>query len=121
MQDPGVSGYRKLILWQEAKNLVLLVYKLTDTLPKSEEFGLKSQMRRAAVSVLANITEGWLRRSVRDKQRYLEISEGSLLELDCEAEVVYEVGFWNEERYGLFVNQKAKVGFLMHRYRQKVV
>lgn len=58
-----VGGYRNLIVWQEAKRLTILVYQLTNKFPKNEEYGLKIQMRKAAVSVMSQLAEGWLRRS----------------------------------------------------------
>lgn len=115
-----VSGYRKLVVWQEAKNLVVLVYRLTEHFPKSEEFGLKSQMRRAAVSVMSQIAEGWLRRSRKDKRHYLEVAEGSLLELESEGEVAKEVGYWSDKHYGEFDRQRAKVTFLLYRYKKSI-
>lgn len=114
------KGYKKLIVWQEAKKLVVLIYKLTEILPRSEDYGLKSQMRRAAVSVLANMAEGWLRRSSKDKLHYLEISEGSLLELETEAEVAFEVKYWSEKHFREFDQQKSKVGYLLFQYKNKI-
>jgi len=61
------KGYHKLILRQRLKDLIKLVYLLTEKLPRSEEFGLKSQMRRATVSVLSNFVEGYLKTSVKHK------------------------------------------------------
>lgn len=115
-----MKAYKKLVLWQEGKNLVVLVYKLTGKFPKSEEYGLKSQMRRASVSTLANIAEGWLRRSAKDKLRYLEISEGSLLELETEGEVALAVGFWTKLQYERFDKQRSRVGYLPYRYKSKI-
>lgn len=114
------KGYKKLIVWQEAKKLVVLIYRLTDSLPKSEDFGLKSQMRRAAVSIIANLAEGWLRRSSKDKLHYLEISEGSLLELETEAEVTVAVKYWKEDEFKEFEQQKVKVGYLLFKYKEKI-
>jgi four helix bundle protein len=67
--------------WQEAHKLVLMVYQVTKGFPGDERFGLVSQMRRAAVSVPANIAEGFKRRGIRDKIHFYNISEGSLEEL----------------------------------------
>ena len=116
-----MSGYRKLVVWLEAKNLTILIYRLTENFPRSEEFGLKSQMRRAAISTMSNIAEGWLRRSKKDKLRYLEIAEGSLLELESKGEVCLEVGYWKEKEYQLFDEQRARVGYLLYRYKDKIV
>jgi four helix bundle protein len=114
------GGYKKLIVWQEAKELVVLVYKLTKNFPKSEEFGLKSQMRRAVISVMSNIAEGWLRRSRKDKLHFLEISEGSLLELESQAEVCLEVKYWDQKKKEIFNKQKDKVAYLLFRYKTKI-
>ena len=114
------SGYRNLIVWVEAKNLVVLVYQLTKDFPKAEEFGLKGQMRRAAISVVSQIAEGWLRRSKRDKLHYLEIAEGSLLELESQGIVAREVGYWSGNEYEQFDAQRARVAFLMYRYKKRI-
>lgn len=68
-------------MWQEAHKLVLMVYKTTEQYPGEERFGLVSQMRRAAVSIPANIAEGFKRRGLQDKIRFYNISDGSLEEL----------------------------------------
>jgi four helix bundle protein len=115
-----ISGYRNLILWQEAKILTVLIYKLTEKFPRSEEFGLKSQMRRAAVSVMSQIAEGWVRRSKKDKLRYLEISDGSLMELENQAEVVLAINYWDKNEYQLFDRQRSKVSYLLQRYIEKI-
>ena len=116
----GISGYKNLVLWQESKKLTILVYKLTENFPRGEEFGLKGQMRRASVSIMSQIAEGWLRRSIKDKLHYLEIAEGSLLELESQAEVVREVGYWGKTEYNMFDSQRAKVGYLLFRYKKQV-
>lgn len=120
MQSRTSSGYKKLIVWKEALQLVVLVYELTKRFPNSENFGLSSQMRRASVSVLSQIAEGWLRRSKKDKLRFLEIAEGSLLELESQAEVAKAVDYWDGETYSKFDAQRAKVGYLMFKYKTKI-
>ena len=67
-------------MWQKAHRLVLEVYSCTERFPDSEKFGLVNQLRRAAVSVPANIAEGWRRRTVADKRRFMNISHASLEE-----------------------------------------
>lgn len=119
MEKP-FSGYKNLILWKESKNLVLLVYKITDNFPKSEEFALKGQMRRAAVSVLSQIAEGWLRSSRKDKLHFLEIALGSLLEVEAQAEVAKEIGYISKKDYLEFDNLRARVAYLLYRYSSKI-
>jgi four helix bundle protein len=73
--------FEDLIVWQKSHQLVLRVYRATRAFPKEEMYGLTSQMRRAAVSVPANIAEGFKRRGRSDKARLLNVAQGSLEEL----------------------------------------
>jgi four helix bundle protein len=72
--------FKDLIVWQKAHRFVLAVYALTASFPRSEIYCLTNQMRRAAISIPANIAEGFKRRGVSDKTRFLNIAEGSLEE-----------------------------------------
>ena len=76
-----IISFQDLEVWQEAHKLVLLVYRTTKEFPDEEKFGLVSQMRRASVSIAANIAEGFKRRGFKEKIRFYNISEGSLEEL----------------------------------------
>jgi len=76
-----IETFQDLIVWQKAHVLTISVYKLTATFPQDERFGLISQMRRAAVSVPANIAEGFKKRGKADKANFYNISQGSLAEL----------------------------------------
>lgn len=77
-----ISTYRDLLVWQKAMQLVNEIYALTRSFPSEEKFGLVSQMNRAAVSMPANIAEGWGRLSTRNYLQFLRISRGSLFELE---------------------------------------
>ena len=72
--------FRDLVLWRKAHEFVLAVYRFTTAFPKQETYGLASQMRRAAVSIPANIAEGFGKRGKPDKARFMNIAEGSLEE-----------------------------------------
>ncbi len=72
--------FEDLLVWQKSHDLVLSVYKLTSTFPRSETYGLSIQMRRAAVSIPANIAEGFRKRGKLDKARFMNTAEGSLEE-----------------------------------------
>lgn len=76
----AARSFQDLIVWQKAHMFVLEIYRLTTRFPKHELYGLTSQFRRAAVSVPANIAEGFRKRGLQDKARYLNIAEGSLEE-----------------------------------------
>ena len=75
------KSFTDLIVWQKAHQSVLAVYRLTKNFPKSELFGLTSQMRRAAISIPANIAEGYKKRGKPDKLRLVNVAQGSLEEL----------------------------------------
>lgn len=79
MKTPAKT-FRDLIVWQKTHAFVLAVYRLTDGFPKSELYGLTSQFRRAAVSVPANIAEGFKKRGKPDKLRFYNIAQGSVEE-----------------------------------------
>ncbi|MBW8014715.1 MAG: four helix bundle protein [Planctomycetes bacterium] len=72
--------FTDLLVWQKAHHFVISVYRRSETFPKNEIYGLTSQLRRAAVSIPANIAEGFGKKSIKDKMRYLNISQGSLEE-----------------------------------------
>lgn len=77
---PAARSFRDLMVWRKAHEFALAIYRLTESFPEREKFGLTHQMRRAAVSVPANIAEGFGKRSPADKARFLNMAEGSLEE-----------------------------------------
>jgi four helix bundle protein len=103
------------------QELVVLVYELTKNLPADEKYGLTSQMRRAVVSVLSNFVEDYLKSSKKEKLVYLERSGTSLLELDAQAEVCLVLTYFAEEDFRAFANKRAEVGYLLHRYKGKIL
>jgi len=76
-----IKSFEDLIVWQKSHRLALEIYKITKDFPKEEKFGLVSQMRRAAVSIPANIAEGFKRRGIKDKINFYNTSQSSLTEL----------------------------------------
>jgi four helix bundle protein len=80
MKSIPTQKFQKLIVWQKSHGLVLEIYRLTDQFPKNELYGLTAQIRRAAVSVPANIAEGYKRRTKPDKVRLFNIAQASLEE-----------------------------------------
>ncbi len=74
------KSFRDVVVWQKAHGFVLEVYRLSDGFPKTEVYGLTSQFRRAAISIPANIAEGFKKRGKADKLRYYNIAQGSVEE-----------------------------------------
>ena len=88
-------SHKNMIIWQKSIKLVKEVYKITDQLPKEERFGLVSQLRRAAVSIPSNISEGEARRTSKEKRRFYEIACASAVEIDAQIEIALELNFLN--------------------------
>ncbi len=88
-----MHNFRNLEIWRKAIGLTTEVYAITKTFPATEQFGLISQTQRAAVSIAANIAEGSAKSSNRDFIRFLEVSLGSLFELETEILIANEVGY----------------------------
>jgi four helix bundle protein len=80
MTRPPARCFEDLIVWQKAHQFVLAVYRFTESFPKAELYGLTSQLRRAAVSVPANIAEGFKKKGRADKARFMNIAQGSVEE-----------------------------------------
>ena len=86
-------NHRKLRAWQQAVELVTVIYRLTADFPDTERYGLTSQMRRAAVSVPANIAEGAARSGTKELIYFLSVATGSLSELDTLVELAVKLGY----------------------------
>ena len=109
----GYRPHKKLLLWQEAMALVVQVYELTKVFPREEEFGLKSQLRRASVSVVSNIAEGLARKSNKDKLHFLNISQASLSELDTQVEISLRLQYIALTKFDFVQNQVIKIQKLL--------
>ena len=91
--------HQKLDLWRRAIDFVVRIYRVTDHFPKEEKFGLTSQVRRAAVSVAANIAEGAARTSLKEFMQFLSHSQGSASEVDTELLIASRLGYLSEKDY----------------------
>ncbi len=86
--------YRDLTVWQKAMEAAREIYRLAPRLPKEETYGMRSQMTRAAVSVSANIAEGWARESLREKAQFMAVAQGSLAETDTLLTLCEDMGWF---------------------------
>ncbi len=111
------KSFRNLILWQKAHALVIEIYKITSLLPKSEQFGIISQIQRSSTSVPANIAEGYGRISIKEKLRFLYIANGSLEETRYFLILIQDLNFTNTEN-----SQKnlIEVSKLLNSYLKKM-
>ncbi len=88
-----IRSYRDLVAWQRARELVKLVYRLTERFPRAELYGLTQQLRRAAVSVPSNIAEGYGRGSAGDYLRFLQTARGSIYEVQTQLILAEDLGY----------------------------
>ena len=88
-----IFGYRKLIAYQKAKEVVKRTYKLLKKFPSEERYAMCDQLRRASVSVTSNIAEGVNRFSVKDKAHFIEMAYGSLMEVSSQFEIAEELDY----------------------------
>jgi four helix bundle protein len=107
--------FRDLFVWQKAHQFALRVYKETQKFPPDERFGLTSQLRRAAVSIPANIAEGFVKRGVADKLRYLNIAQGSLEESRYYLILASDLGLANLSELELLIDECSR---LIEKYSQ---
>ncbi|MEH2106157.1 four helix bundle protein [Nostoc sp.] len=113
MGNSKIQSYQDLKVWQEAVNLAEICYRLTKTFPKEELYGMTSQIRRASVSIAANIAEGYGRKSRGEYIHFLYISQGSLKELETHWLISQRVELASSETTNSILNQCELVGKLL--------
>jgi len=94
-----MNSYTDLIVWQKAVDLSVKIYKITERFPKSEVYGLTSQIRRCAVSIPSNIAEGQRRGHNQEQLQFTRIAYGSGAELETQLLIARKVGYLNEKNY----------------------
>ena len=108
-----VYGYRDLLVWQRAMDLVVEAYRLTAAFPRHEKYGLVQQVRRAVVSVPSNIAEGQGRDHLGDYLRQLSVANGSLMELETQVLIAGRMGYVAKEGEKRILAQCAEVGKML--------
>ena len=88
-----VFGYRRLVAYQKAKEIVKIVYSVLNGFPKEERYAMCEQLRRASISITSNIAEGVSRTSVKEKIHFLEIAFCSMMEVSSQLEIACELGY----------------------------
>jgi four helix bundle protein len=109
----GKNGFRDLLVWKKSKDLAVYLYKLTNTGPFNRDFGMRDQIRRAAVSIPSNITEGDERDTNKDSVRFLYIAKGSLAEILTQLEICKEIGYITEEEFLYISHEYTTVGKML--------
>lgn len=115
-----MGDFKKLTAWQKSQELVACIYRLTNSFPVQERYGLSSQMRRAAVSVSANVAEGCGRQGDVELRRFVRISLGSLAELECQVLLSANLKFVDPESCRLTCGEIRLVRLMLQRLHQSL-
>ncbi len=110
------NGYRKLIVWQKADELAYQIYISTKSLPKEETYGLISQIRRASLSVPANIVEGYGRQGKRELKQFVNIALGSLAETEYLLDFILRLKYLDQNEHNKLQGLRKEVGNLLWRF-----
>jgi len=95
-----MKPHETLAAWRHCHRLTLAIYRTTQSFPKSELYGITSQVRRASVSSAANLVEGCAKRGTREFRRFIDMSLGSLAEVSYYVRLSKDLGYLNEEQWG---------------------
>ena len=108
-------SFKELNVWQRAVRLTVVLYKTLQKFPETERFGLTSQMQRAAVSVSANIAEGWGRGSTKEYIQFLYIARGSLMELETHLIIAQQLNYINNDQLDQFGKDIEDIAKMLNR------
>ena len=114
-------NFKNMSIWKKSIDLAVDIYEETEDFPKSEEFGLKSQLRRCAVSVPSNISEGSSRTSNKDFNRFLEISQGSLYEMQRQVIISARRNFIKENSSDILENQVTELQKMISGFQKTLI
>lgn len=105
-----MPGYRDLVAWKKAMELVIEIYSVTQGFPKEERYGLVSQLRRAAVSVPSNLAEGYGRNSPSELHQFIGHARGSLAEVETQIDIAHNLGYLKAETTAQLQARVAHLG-----------
>lgn len=108
-----MNGFRDLIVWEKAYKLALDVYKITKIFPKDELYALTNQLRRAAISISANIAEGYERQHRKEYVQFLSIAKGSLGEVETYLMFAKDLAYFKKSEYDSLEGMRQEVGKLL--------
>lgn len=109
-----MEKFQQLKVWQKAHAMTLGVYKATRGFPETERYGLVSQLRRAAVSVVANIVEGTKRRTIADRKHFHVMADGSLEEVKCLLLLAQDLNYIEPRQVNELLEATREVGAMLH-------
>lgn len=115
-----IKSYRDLDVWQKAMDLVVACYQTTKVFPKSEVFGLSSQLQRAAVSIAANIAEGHSRQHTKEYIQHLSIAYGSLAEFETHIQIAERLNYHDAKQSINLIKKTSEIGRMLNGLRKSL-
>ncbi len=115
-----MEKFKQLKVWEKARELILEIYRITKGFPEEEKFGLVNQMRRAAISVAANIAEGSKRKGIKDRKHFHNISDASLEELKSYFVICYDLGYIEKSTGEKLTLLSREIGRMLHSLNEKL-
>lgn len=115
-----MKNYKNLVVWKKAHETVVEVYKVSKFFPKEEQYGLTSQIRRAAMSVPTNIAEGCGKFTQNDVAKYLQDAQGSIQEVEYLSMLAYDLGYLKKDIYSKLESQAGEVKAMLISLIKKV-
>jgi four helix bundle protein len=113
MDEPSIQSHRDLAVWQKAIALSVASYRATSSFPRDEMYGMTSQIRRASVSVAANVAEGYGREHTRAFVQFLRVAQGSLKEFETHLVIAEQVGLLQSEKAQRLFAAADKIGRML--------
>ena len=115
-----MRDFHKLMIWQRSHRLTLEIYKISKTFPKSEIFGLTSQIRRAVSSIPTNIAEGCGRNSKKEFAHFLQIAIGSATEVEYQLLLAHDINYINDDDYQILTDETVAVRKMIIKYQSEL-
>ena len=115
-----MRDFHNLLIWQRSHQLTLDVYKVSQSFPKEELFGLTSQIRRAISSIPTNIAEGCGRNSNKDIAHFLQIAIGSASEVEYELLLAHDLQYINKDEYERLINETVAIRKMIIKYKTEL-
>jgi len=115
-----IKSYKGLEVWQKAMDMVMMCYQATKSFPKSEAYGLVSQLQRAAVSIPANIAEGRERKHSREFTQHLSIAYASTAELETHIQIAQRLNYINNTKTNNLLEKAAETGRMLNGLRKSI-
>ena len=120
MADEKIRSFRDLVVWQKSKEFAVMLYRGTGEFPREEMYGLISQLRRASVSIVSNIAEGFNRSSPKEKLQFLRMAYGSGAEIEAQLEIAKDLSYLSHVTYEELTGKLSEIMRILNVLTNKI-